>query len=315
MPHRLAMAAALAVLLPFFATPEDPPTSAAKFNVRCPAPRACEKLEKDRLACEAGKPCDPFIAGLKQLLSKYDCKRPEDTRPGPAIWMCIEFKDHTLVHDGFGDALSTISKLNSRPALELFASPALRQALDGEYAEGYLHLSLDAERRLDVSRGKPETKAQVSAKGFVQKFLDWYVPMATASEREELPACIRAINQKKAIFDRTLVEALQRDWEAQDASPDFIVGLEGDPFLDAQDPCNRYVATRVVKKDQSFMVDIDGAGDCAERGSEHFVAEVVQRNGRWIFVNFHYPRVQTDVRSMLKRLAETRAKDTKQLGR
>ena len=154
MPHRLVMAAALALLLPFAATPDDPPTSAAKFNVRCPAPRACKKLEKDRLTCEAGKPCDPFLAEMKRLLSKYDCKRPVDTRPVPAIWLCKDVRDHATGNDGFDDALDTLSQLSSRPALELLASPALRKALDGGLAEVYMELSDEAKRLLVVGEDR-----------------------------------------------------------------------------------------------------------------------------------------------------------------
>lgn len=135
---------------------KEAPPAMKRFNVECPAPRECTQLERERRACESGKSCDGFLAAMKRLLPEYDCQRPFDRKYiVPAIWLCLEVKDHELVHDGFGDALSTLSKLNTSPALTLFASSALRNTLTGEYAGTYRELSDKAERRLVVGDGDP----------------------------------------------------------------------------------------------------------------------------------------------------------------
>ncbi len=126
-----------------------------RFNVECPAPGECQRLERERRACESGKSCDAFLAMMKRLLPEYDCQRSFDGKHHivPAIWLCLDVKGYVLVHDGFGEALSSLSKLDTRPALELFARPALRNTLDGEHAETYRELSDKAERRLVVGDG------------------------------------------------------------------------------------------------------------------------------------------------------------------
>ncbi len=172
-----------------------------------------------------------------------------------------------------------------------------------------------------VAQGKTDTQAQASARDFVQKFLDWYLPVATSLDRKERKVLV-ALKRKRDSFDPSLADALRKDEEAQEADHDYIVGFDADPFLSGQDTCDRYVATKVSKKGASYMVDVRGEGGCEEYGAPEVVAEVVQRDGRWIFVNFHYPRVQkdfprvkADLRSMLKRLADARAEEAKKQNR
>lgn len=148
-----------------------------------------------------------------------------------------------------------------------------------------------------VARG--EQSSETPAR-FVQSFYDWYTPIATTED--EVPGWISALQSKRDFFTPELAQALEADREAQVRAEDEIVGLDADPFLNSQDPCTRYEVGKVSRKGESYWVDVHGECSGERGGTPDVVAEVVLKSGSWVFVNFHYPREQSDLLALLRRL-------------
>jgi hypothetical protein len=147
--------------------------------------------------------------------------------------------------------------------------------------------------------GVPQSPLQ-----YVQRFLDWYVPVARKSNRG--PAWALALKHESSAFSPDIVRALEADLRAQAKVKDEVVGLDGDPFLDSQDLCERYEAGGVVRSGNVVRVDVRGV--CAGKRSPKpdVVAELVERNGAWVFANFLYPDEHTGLLAVLRKLAEDR---------
>ncbi|AHG92644.1 hypothetical protein J421_5109 (plasmid) [Gemmatirosa kalamazoonensis] len=134
----------------------------------------------------------------------------------------------------------------------------------------------------------------------VQAFYTWYTPLATASGAG--PAWMRAIHERRTLFAPAIVAALRRDSVASARSPDEVVGLDGDPFLNAQDPCEHYVVRRARRAGDRFLVDVVGEGGCARHTRADVVVEVMRGASGWRLENFRYPDPPTDLLAMLRRL-------------
>ena len=90
---------------------------------------------------------------------------------------------------------------------------------------------------------------------------------------------------------------------AQARAEGEIDGLDWDPFLNSQDPCNQYEVRKVTKKGLNYLVEILGTGGCEEHTKPDIVAELTQQNGTWVFVNFRDSAGPgDDLLSALKRL-------------
>ena len=133
----------------------------------------------------------------------------------------------------------------------------------------------------------PRTRVK-SCRHFVQGFYDWYVPEVFRSfERTDDPDPFNLVlKDRRSAFSPALLRALREDHEAQ-AEVDKIVGLDFDPFLASQDPSERFVVGTVKLVGDKCLAVVRGVSAGKER--EHVVPESAYRNGRWLFVNFHYP--------------------------
>lgn len=151
-----------------------------------------------------------------------------------------------------------------------------------------------------------DTAAVVTA--FVQGFYDWYVFTNPATGEPDWRSIPKAITEREAAFDSSLADALEDDERAQrEDTTGNIVGLEFDPFLNAQDICGRYVARTVHRGGQGFLVDVFGACDGRNDSLPNLVSEVAARGGAWVFTNFRYPgEPATDLRSVLAELRGNR---------
>ncbi len=144
-----------------------------------------------------------------------------------------------------------------------------------------------------------------SLQRFVQTFYDWYVPIARASH--QAPAWDLALKQKSTAFSAELARALREDSVAQSKSVGQIVGLDFDPFLNSQDPGNRYEVGGIANKGGTYWVDIfRKRSDTGIRNAD-VVAELTFKDGHWFFVNFHYPK-GADLLGILRLLREARRK-------
>lgn len=140
---------------------------------------------------------------------------------------------------------------------------------------------------------------------FAQSFYEWYTPIARSDSG---PAAETAIKRKPAMFSMQLLTALRADFAASAKAKSEVVGLNFDPFVSGQDPCDRYEVGKVVRQGGSYRVDVHGV--CAGKKSEspHVIAELRPSRGSWQFVNFHYPRSDDDLVTVLKILKEHRRK-------
>lgn len=134
---------------------------------------------------------------------------------------------------------------------------------------------------------------------FVQSFLTWYVPIALATQ--EGPSSNAVLAQEKWLSPE-LRAALRADSAAQARADGVIVGLDFDPFLDTQDPWQRYEARSVSRKGRRYFISIYGFRDDNNMARLEVIAEVARRNGSWVFTNFHYPKEHTDLVTVLRRL-------------
>jgi hypothetical protein len=142
------------------------------------------------------------------------------------------------------------------------------------------------------------------ARDFVRDFYDWYVPASDVFR--DRPSEL-VLEKRPSALDPALARELKEDSDAQAKAPGDIVGLDFDPFLASQDPCERYEVMSVSKKGQSYLVDVHGVGRCEDHQEADLVAEVAARNGNWLFINFHYPRLGAgDLMTILKKLRQDR---------
>jgi hypothetical protein len=160
------------------------------------------------------------------------------------------------------------------------------------------------------AQAKSAQKVSTSLPDFVRSFYDWYVPKALAENA--VPASERAIKYRSSSFSPELIRALREDSEAQAKAQGTIVGLDFDPFLNSQDPAERYRIGPITKRGSHYWVDVYGVWPGKKREKPDVVPELMHKNGHWIFVNFHYEMKEYpddgDLLTILKILWEDRQK-------
>ncbi len=150
---------------------------------------------------------------------------------------------------------------------------------------------------------------------FVGQFYAWYAPRTLSDN--SIPAYEFTLKNKKNLFTPVLLKALKDDFDASAKVRNEIVGLDFDPFLNTQDPCERYEVGKTVRKGNSYWVEVYGV--CSGKRSEKpdVRPEVVRINGHWLFANFHYEHqakdypARDDLLGILKLLREAREKPHK----
>jgi len=134
------------------------------------------------------------------------------------------------------------------------------------------------------------------AAGFVRAFYAWYLPAAGTGSGLQ-----RAMADSATLFAPALVQAIEADGEAQAKNPNEVVGLDGDPFLDAQDFCPAYDVGTARREGTLVLVDVRGNCEGQTDSAPHVAAQLSRQGSGWIFTNFRYPRRNSD---LLKDLAE-----------
>ena len=119
-------------------------------------------------------------------------------------------------------------------------------------------------------------------RNFVQQFYDWYVPLA--AKDNTAPAWDVALKRRGSLFSPGLARALQSDSAQQAGATGKIVGLDFDPFLNSQDPAERYEAGRIVQRGGSYLVEVRGARSGKKSDKPDVVPELTRKNGRWQMV-------------------------------
>jgi hypothetical protein len=142
---------------------------------------------------------------------------------------------------------------------------------------------------------------------FAQDFYDWY---GAYSRRATGAAWDSVEVRKPGVLDDALVAALRADAEARAEREGEIVGLDFDPFLNAQDPCERYEARGVERAGETYRVAMYGTCADAAGPTPDVVVELVRAGPAWRILNFHYPEGKADLLDVLRWMAGERANPT-----
>lgn len=145
-----------------------------------------------------------------------------------------------------------------------------------------------------------------SVRKVVQRFYDWYVPRAAKPRGRDM--VMTAATHGPIAFDGELVRWLRIDSTARARAKDEVDGLDGDPYLNSQDPCASYSAQNAKPAGQSFMVPVLGKGGCAPHTVPDIIVEIANRGGRWTILEFRDPNRQNEGTIPLLRQLHPKAK-------
>ena len=151
-----------------------------------------------------------------------------------------------------------------------------------------------------VNRTLPDTAA---ADAFVSAFYRSFAPRGLASG---LAATDSLLNERPTLFAPALLKALRQDAAARAAAVGEIDGLDFEPFLNSQDPCERYTVGPAVRSDSTersaVRVTVRAVCDRASGPPPAYTVEVVPHAGSWQFVNFYYGPPVGDLLTLLHSL-------------
>lgn len=125
-----------------------------------------------------------------------------------------------------------------------------------------------------------------SARTFVEGFYRWYVPQALGNSTTA--AWVLALARRPSAFGPGLARLLRAESAAQARCAE-LVGIDFDPFLDTQDPANVYVVGEISSQGHHYWAPIFAVQNGKRSDNPDVRAELSEDNGRWLFVNFHYP--------------------------
>lgn len=165
--------------------------------------------------------------------------------------------------------------------------------MNGSRSAGLVAVAVIAFAGVVVAQGQPG-----DAKDFVQRFYDWYSPMA---ERiTDPPAWGEVLKSKHDEFGQELRDLLAKDFAAK-AKCDDIVGIDSDPFLNFTISLGKYHVGGVRERHGKFEADVFAGGAPDDKSEGPVVVAVVERHGKeFRFVNFLYPELHEDLIAMLK---------------
>ena len=150
---------------------------------------------------------------------------------------------------------------------------------------------------------RPAHDSAQTARAAVARFYAWYVPAAAKAAAVDM----RALHDPRWHFSPALVAALREDSIASVRSPNEVVGLDMDPFVNSQDPCDRYAPTAVRRAGANFLVDVRGSGGCSSHAGPDVTVRVAFQGTTPVFVDFLYPKpANDDLLHLLAQLAAGR---------
>lgn len=153
---------------------------------------------------------------------------------------------------------------------------------------------------------------RISVRDFVQGFYDWYCP--TARKEYGMSGAGLVLKYKSSSFSPELIRALRIDSDAQARSPHELVGLDSDPFVDAQEYADRCVAEKVTRKGDRYFVEVSCTWSGRKSADSGVVPELALKDGQWFFVDFHYREGGPSLLRTLKTLRENRLRHHRKTG-
>ena len=173
------------------------------------------------------------------------------------------------------------------------------------------------EERSRIQTKPDDSPNNKSCRAFVREFYDWYAGTDGKSRRTK-----DVVEYRSSSLSPELFRDLKEEEEIQARTSDEITGLDFDPIVGSQDGGDSFVVGDVTNKDDHYLVDVYGIdqnikrkGPGIKRKSPGVTAELILKDGQWIFVNFHYPGVTGedghDLLTDLKELQDERQKQSK----
>lgn len=210
---------------------------------------------------------------------------------------------------------STAQSVHSQVPAAPFVSSQVPAAQFVDSQDSTLHSAAPTQHSL-IAQAKPTAPAvnkkpdpKKSCRHFVQEFYNFYVPITG----DKPPSAPDALEKRKSDFSEDLYKQLKADFDAQDKEPDEIVGLDFDPFLNGQDFAEKYIAGEVIERAGRFFVDVHSMSQGKKSEKPQVVPELTRRNGKWVFLNFHYGKTSIpeneNLISILKALKNDRSKN------
>jgi hypothetical protein len=152
-----------------------------------------------------------------------------------------------------------------------------------------------------LSAQSPANPAQDTVARAVQGFYDWYLPRFVKPGR--LDVMMLAATSGPLPFDTILVHWLRIDSTARVRAKGKIDGLDGDPYLNAQDPCDTYSVQAIRPRGAELLVDVLGGGGCRAHQKADVTVVLGLKAGRWTILEFLDPsRHGEGVIPLIKRL-------------
>jgi len=155
-----------------------------------------------------------------------------------------------------------------------------------------------------------DVAARKSCRSFVQAFYAGYLRKVRP---DHAPANV-AITYQPGAISPELKRRLSEELAAAASYNEHQVGLAFDPYLFTQDIADACAVENVRRKGSSYLADVYSVWSGKRDETPTVIAELVQRRGRWQFVNFHYgiPRARMDGNNLLNVLRDLRQERRKQ---
>ncbi|HSY81306.1 MAG TPA: hypothetical protein VK807_06075 [Gemmatimonadaceae bacterium] len=141
---------------------------------------------------------------------------------------------------------------------------------------------------------------QTTPQTFVQSFYDWYTRKGSNMDS--------VVAHRSSVLSPPLLAVLRKDRVEQAKNPGEITGLDFDPFVNSQDPCEHYVAGTPVASGQHYRVPVFGVCEGKKSTTPDVIVELEPKGDGWSFVNFWYPEIKTDLLTVLAQYAADRKK-------
>lgn len=98
--------------------------------------------------------------------------------------------------------------------------------------------------------------SQESCRAFAQSFYQWYVE--TVLNQSEMHSVDFVLRHRSSVLAPELLEHLRRGSHDRGNVSGLAVGLDFDPFVNSQDPADRYVVENVRQKGHNWFADVFG---------------------------------------------------------
>jgi hypothetical protein len=143
-----------------------------------------------------------------------------------------------------------------------------------------------------------------AAQRFVGAFYAWYAPVALTANRE--PGAMIALRRRRTALAPALAKALAADLAAQARVPGEIVGLDADPFLNSQDPCETATVGAALRDGGAFRVPVFAICGGTRTPQPVAFAKVQVVKGRWVIADIFGADNTTSLAATLQQLATER---------